>query len=44
MNWALSLPLTDVLNVRKALQMAVDRETISATFLKGLGRSSTVWV
>ena len=34
-NWALS-PTSDV-DVRKALQMAVDRETISATFLKGWG-------
>ncbi len=34
-NWALP-PVSDV-NVRKALQMAVDRETISATYFKGYG-------
>ena len=34
-NWA--LPPTDNVNVRKALQMAVDRETIAVTFLKGYG-------
>ena len=32
-----SLPLMQDVNVRKALQMAVDRETISATLLKGYG-------
>ncbi|MDE0025492.1 MAG: ABC transporter substrate-binding protein [Spirochaetaceae bacterium] len=32
-----SVPLMQDVNVRKALQMAVDRETISATFLKGWG-------
>ena len=30
-----SLPLMQDVNVRKALQMSVDRETISATFFKG---------
>ena len=30
-----SLPLTADVNVRKALQMSVDRETISATYYKG---------
>ena len=30
-----SLPLTQDVNVRKALQMSIDRETISATFYKG---------
>ena len=34
-NWA--LPPTDDANVRKALQMAVDRETIAATYFKGWG-------
>ena len=33
-----SLPLMQDVNVRKALQMAVDRETISATFFKGWGK------
>ena len=32
-----SLPLMQDVNVRKALQMSVDRETISATFFKGWG-------
>ena len=32
-----SLPLTADVNVRKALQMSVDRETISATYYKGWG-------
>ncbi len=32
-----SLPLMQDVNVRKALQMAVDRETINATYNKGLG-------
>jgi ABC-type transport system substrate-binding protein len=34
-NWA--LPPTDDVNVRKALQMAVDRETINNTYNKGYG-------
>ncbi len=33
----LALPPTSDLNVRKALNMAVDRETVSATFHKGWG-------
>ena len=32
-----SLPLMQDVNVRKALQMSVDRETINATYNKGLG-------
>ena len=34
-NFNQSLPLTQDVNVRKALQMSIDRETISATFYKG---------
>ena len=40
----LALPPTSDLNVRKALNMAVDRKTVSAFLASGLGRSSSYWV
>ena len=40
----LALSPTSDLNVRKALNMAVDRETVSAYLQQGLGRSRTYWV
>ena len=38
-----ALPITADVNVRKAMQMAVDRETIAATYFRGWGDSSTFW-
>ena len=40
LNFNQSLPVMQDVNVRKALQMSVDRETISATYFKGWGDPS----